>query len=121
MSARATRPARFVVRRLALRRDERLRNPEVRDDGVLATEQDVLRLDVAVDHALLVGIRQGVGDLAQHAHGFAQPDRLAREPGAQGLAGHVGHHIVGAPGQGAGLEDARVEEGEHMRMLETRR
>ena len=48
---------------------ECLGNPEVRNEGVRSTEQDVLRLDVAVDHAVLVGVRQCIGDFAGDAQG----------------------------------------------------
>ena len=36
---------------------------EIGDDGALAFEQDVLRLDVSVDDALPVGVSQGVRHL----------------------------------------------------------
>ena len=47
----------------APRLGERSSHAEVGQHGVAAEEQDVLRLDVAVDHALRVRVRQCVGDL----------------------------------------------------------
>ena len=38
-------------------------DPEVAHDRVACLKQDVLRLDIAVDHALRVRVRQCVGDL----------------------------------------------------------
>ncbi len=38
-------------------------DPEVGDDGVIAREQNVLRLDIAVDDPLPVREPQGVGDI----------------------------------------------------------
>ena len=42
---------------------DRSRNPEVRDDRMIAREQDVLGLDIAVDDALRVCETQGIGDV----------------------------------------------------------
>jgi hypothetical protein len=44
---------------------QRLRDPEVGHLGVGADEQDVLRLDVAVDDAQAVGVAQRVDHVAQ--------------------------------------------------------
>ena len=48
-----------------------LRDAEVGDlDPALLVEQHVLRLDVAMDHAVVVGVLQGVADLRHDGQGF---------------------------------------------------
>ena len=77
-------------------------------------EQDVLGLDVAVDHAVLVGVLQRVGHLAGDAHRVLDGQLLlARQPVAQRLALDVGHDVEDQP---VGL--ARVEQREDVRVLE---
>ena len=50
-------------------------------------EQDVLGLDVAMHHALAVGVGQGVGHLTGYADGVVDRELLlALEPGAEGFA-----------------------------------
>ena len=48
-------------------RGDRPRDPEVGDDRLAVLQQDVLRLDVAVDDALPVGVVERAGDLADDA------------------------------------------------------
>lgn len=50
---------------------QRLRDPEVRDQRAprAAVEQYVVRFDVAMDHALRVGIGQRLGHFLEHAAG----------------------------------------------------
>ena len=58
-------------------------------------EEDVLRLDVAVDHAVPVREGQCVQHLAQDSRGIGHGERtLAREPRAHRLAAHEGHHVI---------------------------
>ena len=45
----------------------RLGDPEVGDQRVSAGEHHVVRLDVAVDQAVLVGVAQGIGDVVQQS------------------------------------------------------
>ena len=76
--------------------------------------QDVLRLDVPMDHPLLVGAVEGVRDLPGEPDGFL--DRklpLAPEAIAQALALDVGHRVPEEPARRAGVEDR-----EDMRVLE---
>ena len=48
-----------------------LRDAEVGDlDPALLVQQDVLRLDVAVDHAMVVGVLQGLADLRDDGQGL---------------------------------------------------
>ena len=44
------------------------RNAEIRDQGVAVLEEDVLRLDVAVDDPMGMRVVEGVSDLAGGAH-----------------------------------------------------
>src|SRR5439155_24907430 len=62
-------------------------DPEVCDDGSPAREQDVLRLDVSVHHAVGMSVAQRTGDLAEDLERVVhrQPD-LAVESVSQGLA-----------------------------------
>jgi hypothetical protein len=52
-----------------------LGDAEVGHRGVPAGEHHVVRLDVAVNHPVVVGVRQRVGDLAEHAHGVGDRQR----------------------------------------------
>ena len=83
---------------------ERPGNAEVGDDGVPVREQDVLRLDVPMDHALRVGTAQRLGHLAGDPHGLVhrqlpfpvQPtaQRFARDE-RHGVPQALGRPIVG--------------------------
>ena len=79
-------------------------------------QQDVLGLDVAVDHAVAVGVVERVGDFGR------DPDRivdrellLAGQPIAQRFALDERHHVV----SGA-VHFARVDQAEDVRMLQGR-
>jgi hypothetical protein len=95
--------------------------PKSAHQRVRPREQDVLRLDVAVDHPFAVGVLQRVGRLA------GDPERvldreldLALEPVAQALAPDERH---GEPEQRRGPGDrhfARVEHREDVGMLQPR-
>lgn len=62
--------------------------PEVRDDGAAVAEEDALAPDVAVDHALPVGVLKRVGDFGCDADGVVDPELLlAGELVAERLAG----------------------------------
>ncbi len=72
-----------------------LGDAEVGYDRVLSREQHVVGLDIAMHHALGVGVRQRVHDVPEDAHRL--PDRelaLASELGAQRLAGDEWHDVV---------------------------
>ena len=87
--------------RMASGRAHRARDPEVGHHRVAILEQDVLRLDVAVDHPLAVGVRQRVGHFAGESEGVLKGKLLlAVEPVAEGLPFDVRHHVVQV---GAGL------------------
>src|SRR5690606_28766815 len=73
---------------------------EVDEDGVaVLAEEDVGRLDVAVDDAALVGCGQRLGDLVEDGSRLAESQRaLAGQVVLQGDAGDVLHHDVPAVG-----------------------
>src|SRR6476661_6080935 len=75
-----------------------------------AGEQDVLGLDVAVDHAVLVGVVERIGHLAGDAGGGVDGKLLLTgQSAAQRLAFHVGHREPELPVRGA-----RIVDGEDM-------
>jgi hypothetical protein len=113
---RAERDPRLGDRRI-LGRGAHVRDPEIGDDGDPALEQDVLRLDVAVDDPFHVCTFQRTGDFDADAHGRVHGElALAPDPVAQRLAAHVRHHVVQQP-----IRVARVVEGEDVGMRELRR
>ncbi len=69
-------------------------DPEVGDARVALHQEDVLRLDVAVDHVPGVGVVQGVGDPPRDAHRVPHrqaalpPEPVAERPGLD-----VGHGV----------------------------
>lgn len=78
-----------------------------------ALQENVLRRDVAVDHAALVRVLQHAGHFTRELRGVGDRQlRFAVEPRAQRLACLIGHHVEQLP---AGL--AAVEERENVRML----
>ena len=73
----------------------RLGDAEVGDDRRAAGEQHVVRLDVAMDDAALVRVRQRLRDVAQDADRLGDRQRArAREPRAQRLALDERHRVV---------------------------
>jgi len=90
------------------------RDAEVRDHGLPVLEQDVGRLDVAVDDTLPVRIVQSLGHVGRNAHRLVHRKLvLAVELLPQALALHVRHHVEE---EAVGL--ARIEEGQDVGMLE---
>ena len=80
--------------------------------AAIFTEQDILRLDVAVDDAAMVGVMQGAGDGPGDVQAFVE-----RQAGAdvvlQGLAGQILHgQVVGA------LVGGDVIDGDDVRVAE---
>jgi hypothetical protein len=63
--------------------------------GFALGQENVVRFDVAMHHALPMGIRQRASHLGQDAHrlGYRQL-AFPRDPRAEGLALHVGHRVV---------------------------
>ena len=64
------------VRRSAAGGAHGSRDAEVRHQRVATLEQDVLRLDVAVDHTVPVGVAQRVRHLARDAQGVVERELL---------------------------------------------
>ena len=70
------------------------RDAEVGDDCATIVQEDVLRLDVAVDHSVAMGIVERAGDLGRYAYCIAERELLlAGEARAEGLALDVGHDV----------------------------
>ena len=70
---------------------------EVGDEGAAVVQEDVLRLDVAMDDAAAMGVVEGAGHLGGDADGVGDGELLvAREPVAEGLALDEGHDVVRA-------------------------
>ena len=90
-------------------------NAEVGDHRVRAREQDILGLDVAMDHTVLVGVVESIGYLAgdpeRHTEGKLP---LALEAAAKALAFDVRHCEPELPGGSL----ARVVDGQYVRMLQ---
>jgi hypothetical protein len=92
------------------------RHAEVEDLGLaICRDQDVAGLEVAVDHALLVRVVDGVGDARREIEALAHGGRAPRGPGVEALAldvlhGDVRQHaLVGRVGADlVDLRDARV-------------
>ena len=89
---------------------------EVGDHGLPARQHDVLRLDVAMDDAVLVGVLQGAADFAGDLErGVERKLLFPREPLPERLALGERHHVVE---QAVGL--SRVVERENVGVLERR-
>ena len=73
-------------------------DPEVRDHRLAFMEQDVLRLDIPMDHAVRVRVVEGRGGVPSDADRLLDwKQLLAVEPLAQGFALHVRHHVEEEP------------------------
>ena len=95
-------------------RRHRPRDPKIADNRMPCLQQDVLRLDVAVDHAVAVSITQGVGHLAGDLQRVREGELpFAPQAVPQRLPLDVGHHVVE---QSLGFP--RVVEREDVRMRE---
>ena len=55
------------------------RDPEVGDQRLAVVEQNVLGLDVAMDHAVPVRVVERVGHLARDPHGFVDRAAASRD------------------------------------------
>ena len=89
-------------------------DPEVRHHRLVVLEQDILGLDVAVDHAVAMRVVERRGDVGGEADGFVNRELpLPLEPTPQRFAFHVGHHVVD---QAAGL--AGIKQRQDMRVLQ---
>ena len=79
---------------------------EVGDERLAFLEEDVLRLQIAVDDALAVGVVERAGDRRRDAHGLIDRELLlADEAGAERLALDVRHHIEEHLARRAGIEE----------------
>jgi hypothetical protein len=91
-----------------------LGDAKVHDHRVATGEQDVLGLDIAVDHAVPMGHGQRLGDFPQESYGFGNRKLTgAGEPFPERLALHVRHDVVEKS-----VSLSRVEQAEDVRVLE---
>jgi hypothetical protein len=73
---------------------QRFGHAEVGHECVAIAQQDVFGLDVTVDHAASVGVRERVQHVAQNAKGFWDRQLAgASQPLAKRLALDVRHHV----------------------------
>ncbi len=104
-------------------RTDRPRDAEIRDEGLVPGQEDVLRLDVAVDHAVAVRVTQCIGHLEGDVQRVFQWQRLfPREADAQRLARDVRHDVIAEPVRSVRHKEAFVcRENRHdMRVAELR-
>ena len=82
------------------------RDPEVRHHGVSRLEQDVLRLDVAMDHAPLVRVVERVSHLARDSQRVLERQLpVVPQQIAQRLALHVRRDVIQQARCGSGVVD----------------
>ena len=87
-----------------------------------AAEQNVLGLDVAVDDAVGVGVRQGVRHLGGERDDLVHRQLLLpAQPAPQGLAIHERHDEIRRLAARAVVDGARVEDREDVGMLKAGR
>jgi hypothetical protein len=94
-------------------------NTKIRDHRVAATQEDVLRLDVPMHHAVLVRVSQRIRHFGGHRGGRTnrQP-ALALEPLPERLAFDIGHDEVRQWGTSAIVDHPGVEDRKDVRVLQ---
>jgi hypothetical protein len=89
------------------------RDPEVRHHRLPVVEQDICRLDIAVDDPLPVGVVQRARHVRRDVHRFVHGKLLqAVDPVAERLSLYVRHHV-----EEEGIRLARVEQRQNVRVL----
>ena len=77
---------------------DRLRDAEIRNERVAVAKEDVLGLDIPVDDAPLVRVRQRLRHIAQHLHcGAERQLAVSCQPRAQRLALDERHGVEEQP------------------------
>ena len=102
----AGRAERRTVEVVALSRSrlQRPRYAEIRHEGIPVTvQQNVFRLDVAMDDAMAMRVRQCAGDIAEYPQRVTERQRLRGDPGAEALAVHERHGVVEQPCRDTGI------------------
>jgi hypothetical protein len=84
------------------------RDAKVGHHGSAVVEQHVVRFDVAVDHAVAMGVVERGGDFRGDPEGIGDGKLfLAREPVAQRFALDVGHHVEDGAADTPGIEQGQ--------------
>ncbi len=95
-----------------IRLRNRLCDPEIRDDCMLTTQQDVAGFDVAMKHVVRVGIRQCVGDFLRDLDRVTQRELLfPANQVAEAFPCHIRHDVIEEAVGDTGVvqrEDVRV-------------
>ena len=95
---------------------DRQRDPEVREHRLAFVEQNVLRLDISMDHAMSVGVVERARDLPRNRESFFQPKLLfAGELRPKRFPTHERQDVPDEAVVRAGLD-----QGEDVRMIELR-
>src|SRR5439155_18662030 len=89
--------------------DECLGDAEVRHQRMSAREENVVRLDVAVNYAGAVRVRQCVGDITKHANGLIGGQWAAFQSLAQGFSLHERHREEQEAARLGGAKDRNDE------------
>ena len=84
---------------------DKTRDAEIADQRVVAAQQDVLRLDIAMNDAAAVRVIQRIGDLARDAQRLDERQPAAVQPLAQRLPFDERHREPEIPAGFAGIMD----------------
>ena len=84
---------------------DQTRDAEIADQRVVATQQDVLRLDIAMNDAAAVRVIQAIGDLARDAQCLGERQPPAVQPLAQRFPFDERHREPEIPAGFAGIMD----------------
>jgi hypothetical protein len=92
------------------------RDSEIGDNRVTARQQNILGLDVAVDHPLAVRVRERVRYFPRDSRRCVNGELpLAAHSQTESLSAHVGHHVIEK-----GFDVSRVVERKDVRVLKAR-
>jgi len=84
---------------------DQTRDAEIGDQRVVAAQQDVLRLDIAMNDAAVVRVIQRIGDLARDAQRLGERQPAAVQPPAQRFPFDERHREPEIPAGFAGIMD----------------
>ena len=93
------------------------RDTEIHYHRAAVVQQNILRLDVAMDHAVSMRVIECVGHFARNAHRFVDTELcFAIQLFANGFALNVGHDV-----KQKSIRRAAIEQRQNVRMLQRRR